>query len=192
MPTSPDKTDAALKHDPLLEKALGQFALYGYRKTSLDSVAQAAGVSRQTLYKRYKSKAGLFRAAMMEHFAATGHAARQALSDSSRPLSERLLAAFDASGGQFVDSVKTSPHFAEILDATHTHVGDICTSNHGEFMDMLTKAVAGCPAAQNGTHSPTDVARTLYHAHKGVFFLCDSHAQYLDDMRLAISIICPG
>ncbi|WP_461210897.1 TetR/AcrR family transcriptional regulator [Desulfocurvus sp. DL9XJH121] len=187
----PPHADTA-QRDPLLEKALDQFALYGYRKTSLDAVAEAAGVSRQTLYKRYGSKENLFREAMADHFEATARAARLALDDASAPLAERLLAAFDASAGQFIDTMKASPHFVEILDATHTLVGDLCAASHLRFMQMLANAVAGCPAVRAGGHAPMDVARTLYHAHKGIFFLCDGHAGYLEDLRLAIAIICPG
>lgn len=189
---SNDTTTAPPQRDPLLEKALFQFALYGYRKTSLDGIAQAAGVSRQTLYKRYKSKEGLFREAMRDHFEATDHAARQALADTSSPLAERLLTAFDAAAGRFIDTMKASPHFGEILDTTHALVGDICAARHEDFMSMLAEAMADCPAARSGAHPPMDVARTLYHAHKGIFFLCETHEQYLADMGLAIDVICPA
>lgn len=48
--------------DPLLDAALGVFARYGKRKTTMGDIAAEAGVSRQTLYGRFDNKDGVLRA----------------------------------------------------------------------------------------------------------------------------------
>ena len=46
----------------LMDAALGIFVRFGFRKTSMDEVARAAGVSRQVLYLHFATKEELFRA----------------------------------------------------------------------------------------------------------------------------------
>ena len=48
--------------DPILDAALGVFARYGKRKTTMGDIAAEAGVSRQTLYGRFDNKDGVLRA----------------------------------------------------------------------------------------------------------------------------------
>ncbi|MEJ1972949.1 MAG: helix-turn-helix domain-containing protein [Lacunisphaera sp.] len=50
----------------LLEAALGVFARFGYRKTSMDEVARAAQISRQGLYLHFANKEELFRATVQQ------------------------------------------------------------------------------------------------------------------------------
>ena len=62
----PRPTDQESRLSVVLEAAVGVFARYGYRKTSMDDVARAAGVSRQGLYLSFANKEELFRRAL-EH-----------------------------------------------------------------------------------------------------------------------------
>ena len=50
----------------VLESALLTFARFGYRKTSMEAVAQAAHISRPGLYFLFSSKEELFRAAVTQ------------------------------------------------------------------------------------------------------------------------------
>jgi len=49
-------------HSALLDAALAMFLERGYSATTIDSIAAAAAVSPATIYKTYRSKAGLVRA----------------------------------------------------------------------------------------------------------------------------------
>ena len=50
----------------ILEAAMDVFYRYGFKKASMDDVARAAGLSRQGLYLKFRSKEELFRVAL-EH-----------------------------------------------------------------------------------------------------------------------------
>lgn len=50
------------KAEQILQGALPEFLKNGYACTSMDKVAQAAGVSKQTLYSHFTDKEGLFTA----------------------------------------------------------------------------------------------------------------------------------
>ena len=56
------------KAEQILRGALPEFLQSGYASTSMDKVAQAAGVSKQTLYSHFSDKEGLF-TALVRHMA---------------------------------------------------------------------------------------------------------------------------
>ncbi|BAQ64714.1 TetR/AcrR family transcriptional regulator [Geminocystis sp. NIES-3709] len=58
------KTEA--KIEQILQGALSEFLTYGYLGTSMDKIAQTAGVSKQTLYTHFGDKEGLFKALIYE------------------------------------------------------------------------------------------------------------------------------
>ncbi|NES86362.1 MAG: TetR/AcrR family transcriptional regulator [Moorea sp. SIO2B7] len=56
------RTHSVEKGQQILQGALPEFLKYGYDRTSMDKVATAAGVSKQTLYSHFSDKDGLFTA----------------------------------------------------------------------------------------------------------------------------------
>lgn len=58
------REQALRTREDILEAARGLFLANGYAGTSLAAVAEAAGVSVDTVYKAYRNKSGLFRAIM--------------------------------------------------------------------------------------------------------------------------------
>ncbi|MGB3509696.1 MAG: TetR/AcrR family transcriptional regulator [Microcoleaceae cyanobacterium] len=54
--------DPVEKAEQILRGAIPEFLKNGYTCTSMDKVAKAAGVSKQTLYSHFTDKEGLFRA----------------------------------------------------------------------------------------------------------------------------------
>ena len=52
---------AAARRTQLLQVALGRFAAGGYHDTSMDEIAEAAGVTKPVLYQHFHSKQELFR-----------------------------------------------------------------------------------------------------------------------------------
>ena len=98
-PTAPPGND---RREAVLESALLTFARFGYRKTSMDEVARAAQISRPGLYFLFDSKEALFRAAVTQALERDIAAVERILSEEGRPLSERLLAAFDQWAGRYL------------------------------------------------------------------------------------------
>jgi TetR/AcrR family transcriptional regulator, mexJK operon transcriptional repressor len=58
----PTHREAEERMTRLLDVAQRQFLATGYRETSLDKIAGAAGIAKKTLYRHFDSKAGLFAA----------------------------------------------------------------------------------------------------------------------------------
>lgn len=57
----------AKKRDEILDKALGIFAPNGYLGTTTDMLAKEAAISKQTLYKLFGDKDGVFAALVQRH-----------------------------------------------------------------------------------------------------------------------------
>lgn len=53
------KRDAARRRE-ILDAALACFLQFGYAKTSLDDIAQRAGISRPLLYRKFRNKEDIF------------------------------------------------------------------------------------------------------------------------------------
>src|ERR1700730_5146271 len=90
------------RHDALLEAAGGVFARYGFRKTSMDEVARAAGVSRQGLYLLFADKEELFRKAVTFKLTMQLRAAIAELSNQRHSLEARLIGACEEWAGRYV------------------------------------------------------------------------------------------
>jgi AcrR family transcriptional regulator len=95
-----DERRSARKRRAIIEAATVAFLAHGYRGTSMDAVAGAAGVSKQTVYQHFGDKQRLFReliAATVQSASDPVHEEVQRLSDSGRldrdlrDLARRLL-----------------------------------------------------------------------------------------------------
>ena len=117
-----------IEMDPRLKAimwaAFDTFAQYGYRRTSMEDIATAAGVSRPALYLHFRNKEDIFRSLAQHYFdtACTGVATALA---TEGPLDEVLLRAFHAKDGEAIAHLLTSPHGAEFMDVKTTNSADI-------------------------------------------------------------------
>ena len=94
-----------MKKAEILDAATAVFLRYGYRKTSMDDLARAAGLSRQGLYLHFRTKEALFDAVVGHAVAATRATASAALADEGRTLAGRLTGALTALHGPSAASV---------------------------------------------------------------------------------------
>ncbi len=122
----------------LLQAAMEEFSVHGFRRSSMESVARRAGVSRATLYTHWKGKEELFRALVRglheDHLAAMGAAASEHASGS---LEDRLVAVFEARFGQWVALTAVSPHAAELYDLHSRLCGDIARDSQERSERLL-------------------------------------------------------
>src|SRR5258707_6146819 len=83
------------QREAILVAATAIFLRYGFKKTSMDDVARAAGVSRQGLYLYFDTKDLLFRDSLQHLMSHLISAARAAAEDGNLSLRDRLLGAFE-------------------------------------------------------------------------------------------------
>lgn len=90
------------KQEYVLRTALKTFFKYGYRKTSMDDLAGAAGLTRQGLYFHYRNKDELLKCAVELALDDGMRAVERAMNAEGETLEERLYRAMDAWFGYYV------------------------------------------------------------------------------------------
>ena len=148
--------------DAIQKSAWQAFSTYGFRKTSMDDIAQGAGISRPALYLRYKNKEDVFRSLARHYYDEKVVELRQILSGKGA-VGDLLAAAFAAQGAGIVEAMLTSPHGRELLDAGTVAASDVVTAGEGAiagvYADWLQAGVDAGRIRMSG--SAQDVAQTL-------------------------------
>ena len=172
--------------DSRLNAGIATFAHYGFRKTSMENVAAAMGISRQALYKRYRSKEALFQDLIKKMVCTTRDQAVAAVADTSQPLHRRLLTAFDICAGQHVDLMRASPHSMEVIDFAAGTMREVSQEAEEAILSAIVKALG-----RRSKHH-RDIAYTLLMASKGLMMKAQSRADYKAGMARVIAVALPS
>src|SRR5436190_21373837 len=112
----------------ILDVAMEVFAQSGYRRASMDQVAEAAGLTRQAVYHYFKSKAELFRASVealhegaQEAEIEAGREAEQA----GRGLADIMAAQIDARFRYLVECLEETSQPEELLTERQSQARDL-------------------------------------------------------------------
>ena len=189
--STPKSQNADARQIAVLDAAVGVFARYGFRKTSMDEVAQAAGVSRQGLYLQFANKEELFRKALKHSLAGQLNAAVTALSSRRDSLELRLIAGCDAWSGRFVGSVGVDA--ADLMCASTSLAGSTLSHYERQFELALTRAIADSPLGDFCTTAglcPADLARTLHATARGLKHRSASREEFVKGMTVAARMFC--
>ncbi|MCO4748092.1 MAG: TetR/AcrR family transcriptional regulator [Proteobacteria bacterium] len=180
------ETTESGRREEALEVAFGLFLRFGYRKTSMDEIARAIGLSRQGLYLWFPNKKALFSEMVQHLITATAAAVEVALAGDGSA-EERIVAAFEAHSGAFVATGASAVAIDELLEASIRIVGDQVAAAEQEFMARLAGAVA--PFADEQL-SAADLAQVLYSVSMGVKHHVKDRAEYRERMHKAVLLVC--
>ena len=128
------------KRETILDAAFDLFRHYGYRRTSMEDIARAAGVAKGTLYLYFTSKEDLFEA-IARMLAARMLEAIQEAARHDLPLEELLLGVLDAKLGTVWRSIYSSPHAAELMDPKHQLPDDVFTEVDTAFGTIMRELI---------------------------------------------------
>ncbi len=130
------------KRRVILEAATGEFRQYGYKKTSMEDIARAAGVSRPSLYSYFENKEEIFRSLSQQLHEDALAKARVAVDENpDEPIAVRIqkaLLEFNVSLFRLLDE---SPHGAELMDESSRLGGDIAGGFYTSFESLLAQAL---------------------------------------------------
>ncbi|MBK1787509.1 TetR/AcrR family transcriptional regulator [Prauserella cavernicola] len=171
------------RRDAVLESALGVFARYGYRRTSMEEVARTARISRPGLYFLFESKESLFRAAVTQALERDLAAAERLLADQGTPLRERVLGAFDRWAGRYVGPL--SNDVSGVIEQNPDLLGAIVVTAPDRFEALVTKAVEDGPFPETAT----SVVRTLISVSVGLKHQVETRQEYRDRLAVAIDLL---
>lgn len=189
-PSGSERPDHS-RRGALLEAALGVFLRYGYRKTSMDEVAQAAQISRQGLYLHFANKEELFRATVRHAFESCVADGLRALAREDLPLEERLVQSFNQCMGRYVGSMTGDA--ADLIAAAEPIIGSLIADHHEPFIEAVTAVLREsrlAAAYKPAGISARQLAETLDAASAGLKHHCQSRAEFVAQLTVAVRVIC--
>lgn len=177
----------------ILDAALPVFIRYGFRKTSMADIAQAAGISRASLYLAFSNKEELFRAG-----SARAHA--RAMDEVSLALSAKgdVVARIEAAITTFQRSLIApfggSTEAAELFSANMALAEDITLETRARLLEQLGSHLS--KAEQSGEidlsgvgAEPKDLADMIVAAMDGIKHMQGAGAALDDGTRLFMRIL---
>src|SRR5262245_13203532 len=114
--------------DRILQAAMTVFRRHGFRRSSIEETAEAAGLTRQALYHHFKSKEALFRAVierLHDDALADGADAAARAEAAGGTLADIIVALVAARLKAFVASFDGSPHVEELFSEHLNHARDL-------------------------------------------------------------------
>ncbi len=167
----------------IAQDVLATFARYGFQKTSMDDIGRAAGVSRQSIYKKFGSKEKCYQWTINTYLSNMYGRIFSALNNDELPPFQVLLDVFDILIGEAIEIV-SNPHGTEILDdALHA------TKNSEEDWQLRLRArLAEFIERKNyvSNEKSTGVAFALISAGKGLLLEETSRETFLEDMEIIL------
>lgn len=151
---------ATIDNNDILDAALTVFGRLGYRRTSMDAIAEECGVSRPTLYLRFKNKQELFLSIGQRALSQISIAAERAAA-SHEEVPERLFAVLCTKLDYLESHFENTPRRGLVAEGGReaTELVEEFTTRHrqlvvrllaeaeiadpGETADILLDAVAG-------------------------------------------------
>jgi len=152
----------------IVDAAITVFRRQGFRRSSIEQAAEAAGLTRQALYHHFKSKEALFRAVierLYEDAFAAETAAIAATERSGGSLADVIVAAVTAKLGQLARSLDGSPHVEELFSEHLAQARDLhqkYAAAHGEQLAAaITRICREQQLKLNAGMTSRDLARCV-------------------------------
>lgn len=160
--------------DRILEAAMQVFRRHGFRRSSIEQAAEAAGLTRQALYHHFSSKEALFRAAIErvhEAALATGAEAAARAEAAGHDLADVLIGQITARLKALVAALDGSPHVEELLSEHLAQARDLYQDFAARHQAALAATIARVRTKQklqlNPGMTPSGLARYVEMAVNG-------------------------
>ncbi|GAB3987549.1 TetR/AcrR family transcriptional regulator [Actinoallomurus acanthiterrae] len=135
-------TSMEAKREQVVSAALGAFGRYGYRRTSMDLIAQAARMSRPAVYQHFKNKEEIFRAVGQLIAERVTAAAREA-GQVGRPVAERLYGTLVVKLDLFAGTIDAEFR-AELFSEAAGIAQDVVRAFEDAYRDVVEAVLLDC------------------------------------------------
>ena len=128
----------------ILDAAMLVFRRQGFRRSSIEQAAEAAGLTRQALYHHFKSKEALFRAVierLHESALAAEIEAANVAEKAGGSLADILVASVSAKLGQLAESLEGSPHVEELFSEHLLQARDLYQKYAAAYATQLAATI---------------------------------------------------
>ena len=159
----------AVRREAVLAAAMATFERYGYRRTSMETLAEAAGMSRPALYQYFRNKEAIFREMTQWALEVNSTAATTAAGKARTPAAaiEAILdAVLDLHAGD------DSQYSFEFLDDVLLRAADLWQQYEGRILEALQEQLRAAFKSRKRSAAPTadvaDTAAALFYGTKGI------------------------
>lgn len=174
------------------------FAQYGYRRASMDQVAEQAELTRQAVYHHFKTKRELFRATV-EAFHAESHeiavVAGLEREQAGAPLAEIIAAQIDARMRFILECLEEMPQPEELLSERQSQASDLIQSFTDQTAALYTETIERvCLTRKLSLReniTAADLARYIQIAVSG-FEDLKFKPNFLDELKRVVRLIVTG
>ena len=157
-----ESSAATARREQIVDAATGVFLRYGYARTTMGDIAQAAGLTRPTLYVAFPDKEQIFTAVVEKMITDKLAEIREGLLR-RKTLKEKLCFACNAWAVDGYKLIQAHPDAADMFDLGFKSV----CAGYDEFAKLLAD-ILDEPLKRSGLHlSSEGVAHTIVFAMKG-------------------------
>ena len=180
----------AKRRDLILDAAVRVFGRFGFKKTSVDDLAAAAGISKQGLYLHFASKEEIFVGALQKYLDDCVNAVGHELTRPDTSLFDRLLGAMDAWFGCHLDTF--TPESFDVIEVSKLLAGDRIKEYESALQAKLTKALADSAEFKKAKNvcTPREVSQVLFRC--GLTWRNGklSRAEFMNQIKVCIRVCC--
>ncbi|MGN1289001.1 MAG: TetR/AcrR family transcriptional regulator [Bradyrhizobium sp.] len=186
----------------ILDATMLVFRRHGFRRSSIEQVAEAAGLTRQALYHHFESKEALFRAVIErihESAIAAEEAAVAEAETAGGNLGDILAAGMTARMSTMIASLDGSPHLEELYSEHLVHARDLYQTYAARYAERMVATIARTVRRQQlalpQDLSPAEFARLVemsIYAAKSQYPAMQPADAFLKDMAIMVRTLCAG
>jgi TetR/AcrR family transcriptional regulator of autoinduction and epiphytic fitness len=189
---NPAAATPAPRQEGILAAAAKVVYQYGYRKASMEAIAAAAGVSRQTLYLQFRNKESLFHAAL-EHVTAQMLGEARAIAERPRrSTAQTLLAIFESLCRDSLEQASRANR-VELLEVARSQEGAMFGRVEKALQAVITQVLARSQVMAGWERdgiTARELAAHLLDVSGGIKSSAENLQEYRARMGLAIRIVC--
>src|SRR3981189_1945368 len=130
--------------DRILDAAMAVFRRHGFRRSSIEQAAEAAGLTRQALYHHFESKEALFRAVierLHENALSAEIAAADAAEKAGRDVAQILIVEISARLKQLIAPLEGWPLIEELFSEHLLQARDLYQKYAAHYAKQLTATI---------------------------------------------------
>ena len=175
------------KQFAVFDAAADVFARYGFKRTTMNDIAEAAGISRPALYLMFDNKEHLFHELAAYRINLAMDAATSVLAEEGK-VNDRFINALMIFEKVYTEPVANSPHGEELIDVNLNLASDVMAEGHGRLVATLTEVLqeadkGGEVSFENSAMSHQAFVELLLSSIKGIKKMANSKEEYREQTR---------
>lgn len=183
------------KRIAIISAATLLFSQYGFRKTSVDLVAQKARVAKPTIYAHFVDKEALFVAVCEQLVEQVVIDAQAACATPS--LEQRLFDILAAKYTKIFELVHASPHAAELLSSQNLYAAQCVDDADARYRALLTQQIENAVNEKKldlsrANVTPDEFVSVLMQCAYGAGYLQTTAAQHKAALKQALHVLLLG